>query len=100
MPEFKVHFVNPEKGIDQVVMCPDDVTVLDAAEENQLELSYSCRAGACSSCAGRIIEGKINQDDQAFLDEDQVEKGFILTCVSFPESDVKIHCEAEEEITF
>ena len=99
MPKkFKVHFVNEEEGIDQVIMCPDDTTVLDAAEEANLDLPYSCRAGACSSCAGRILEGEINQEDQAFLDDDQVDNGFILTCVSYPKSDVKIQCHAEDDI--
>lgn len=97
-PKFRVHFVNEEENIDQVIMCPGDTTVLDAAEEEQLDLPYSCRAGACSSCAGRLLKGKINQEEQAFLDEDQVDNGFILTCVSYPKSDVKILCHAEDDI--
>lgn len=95
---FKVHFVSEEHGIDEVLDCADDVAVLDVAEEAQLDLPYSCRAGACSSCAGRLIKGEINQDDQSFLDDDQVGHGFILTCVAYPMTDVKIHCHAEDEI--
>lgn len=87
MTRYKVRLLNKEKKLDTTIDCPSTMSILEAAENLNIDLPFSCRAGACSSCVGKLIEGKINQLDQTFLDEEQITEGFILTCVAYPESD-------------
>ena len=65
----------------------DGGNILDAGIENGIDLPFSCKGGVCATCKARLVEGKVDMDRNQALQQDEIERGFILTCQSHPISE-------------
>ena len=73
-----------------IFSCPEDQDIISAANMNGIDLPNSCCSGVCTSCASRILEGIVEQEDAMGLNDDLREKGFALLCVAYPKSDLHV----------
>jgi ferredoxin len=96
MKIYKVKLINEAISLNQTIECAADQYIVEAAKAAGIELPALCAAGACSDCAGKLVKGTINQDDQSFLDDEQIAAGFILTCVAYPTSNCQILTHQED----
>ena len=96
MTTFRIELHTPN-GV-RIFDCPDDEYILDAAEEAGIDMTYSCRAGACSSCVAKKISGSLDQTDQSFLDEEQMQSDYCLLCVAYATSELVLKTDCEEEL--
>jgi ring-1,2-phenylacetyl-CoA epoxidase subunit PaaE len=65
--------------------------ILETALDADINMPFSCQGGICTSCRGKLVSGNVKMDDPDGLSDEEIEAGYILTCVSHPVSkDVKI----------
>jgi ferredoxin len=70
--QYSVRIINNKKKSDFTVQVPAGQIILDAAETQGVSIPYSCRAGSCSSCVGKLRSGTVDQSSQIFLNSKQV----------------------------
>jgi len=96
--EYAITVWEAKLELEFVFPCGEDEFILDAAERAGFAMPSSCRSGGCLVCAGRVESGTYEMGDQYVLEDDQIEKGFMLLCCSVPTSDGRYKSHQEDEL--
>ena len=64
-----------------------DGNILEEGLLNGYDMPHSCQGGICMTCLGRVTEGEAIMDDPGMLSDEEIDEGFILTCISKPASE-------------
>jgi ferredoxin-NADP reductase/DMSO/TMAO reductase YedYZ heme-binding membrane subunit len=83
--EYTVQFKRTGKQVQLIGM-----TVLEAAEENEIPLPFECRSGICGQCKCKLISGRVVMDAQDALSAADKQKGLILACQARPVLDCEV----------
>jgi ferredoxin len=95
----KTHTVEiHHQGTTKTLKVPENEAILESAQASGLDLPYSCSAGVCTTCAAQILEGTVDQSDGMGISPEIREQGYVLLCVAYPRSDLKIQTEKEEVV--
>lgn len=86
------------QGASHILQVAKDQTVLAAAQAAGLDLPFSCSAGVCTTCAGQILEGTVDQTEGMGVSPELQAKGYALLCVSYPRSNLKIEADKEDTV--
>jgi ferredoxin len=80
----------------------EDQKIIDAADQQtdlDLHLPRSCTAGVCTTCAARITNGgTVDQTDGMGVSPALQAEGYVLLCVAYPRSDLKLETKKEDEV--
>ena len=76
----------------------DDEYLLDAAAAAGLQLPFMCLQGWCTTCAGKMLEGKVDQAEALRIYAEDEAAGFVLLCSAFPRSDLRILTHQKEQL--
>ncbi len=93
-----VRIHNRQTGETHVMQVPSDRYILQCAENQGAELPFSCRNGACTTCAVRVKSGTLYQPEAMGLSPGLRAQGYALLCVSYPCSDIEVETQDEDEV--
>ena len=61
--------------------------LLDELRDAGVDLPYGCKYGGCITCAGKLIEGEVDQRAQVALNNRQINDGYVILCVARAKTD-------------
>ena len=85
-------------GKEYTLEVPEDRYILHSGEKQGVELPFSCRNGACTTCAVRVLSGEIYQPEAIGLSPGLQRQGYALLCVSYARSDLYVETQDEDEV--
>ncbi len=85
-------------GKSHTLKVPENHYILQSAEKQGVELPFSCRNGACTTCAVRVLSGEITQPEAIGLSLELQSQGYALLCVSYARSDLEVETQDEDEV--
>lgn len=99
LSNYCVTLVNVDKQLQEKIKVEQDQFILDIAEEEGIDLPYSCRAGSCFDCLGKVIQGHVEHTAQSstFLQPEEIDAGYVLLCSCTPNSDCTIQTHQADE---
>lgn len=71
-------------------MAKNGESVLDAAIAAKIDAPFACKAGVCSTCRAKVIEGEVEMEANHALEDYEVRRGYVLTCQSRPLTDMLV----------
>lgn len=95
---YTVHIHNRQTDTHHTIQVPDDRYILHSAEQAGATLPFSCRNGACTACAVRVVSGEIYQPEAMGLSPELKARGYALLCVSYALSDLQVETQDEDEV--
>ena len=95
MPEYNIKVQFEQNTFS--FLCSEDQDIISAAKMNGIDLPNSCCSGVYTSCASRVLDGSVEQEDAMGLNDDLRENGFALLCVAYPKSDLHVLIGEEVE---
>jgi ferredoxin len=78
--------------------CRSDQYILESAVGHGLDLPYMCLQGWCTTCAARILEGRLDESEARRVFPEDQEAGFALICSAYPRSDLKLRTHQKESL--
>jgi ferredoxin len=96
--QYYVRLMHPQGDFDVTIVCSDNEFILDCAEGNSVYLPYDTRSGAEPTDAAKIISGSVDQSDQSYLTQSQIDQGYVHLSVAYAMSDLDILTHQQSEV--